>query len=734
MVQKGRKEQWHETGSDALTLSLHELLIARREEIVSSFVRGVQQKKLSPERATRSVLVDHIPIFLDEIGAELARLVARTSLEAVDVHAIAREHGGQRWQLGYDLEDLVREYSVLMHAILEAARSAGVVPSIDEFDLLTRFMGIGVAAATSEYVRSREEQLRARQADLEFLKEAGELLNSSLDYRSTLGRVTRLLVPRLAELCIVRLNAADPDETPMAHVDPTKLELMRRVERGFASANGPPLHAAVAQSGEAMMVDALSPSFFDAAAQTPEHLADLRALAARSWIVVPLKINDSVFGTITLARGESGRPYGQGELLLVQELALAAAGAIDNARLYELSREERARAEAATRTKDEFVATVSHELRTPLNVIIGWVRLLRSGMLSEARREQALDVIERNANAQGQLVSDLLDISRVITGKIRLEPAQVDLANLVVLVLEDARLALEAKRLRVETSLSEEGAAIMRGDAERLRQIVWNLLLNAVKFTPKEGQVWITLRRVESDLELTVRDSGIGIAAGFLPHIFDSFRQSDPRTTRAQGGLGLGLSIVKHLVDLHGGSIVARSDGIGKGAEFVVRLPVSPLISATLGIRRVPATSVARVTLGRPEVLAGSSVLVVDDEEDARELLRVVIEACDAQVYTASSVREALDLLMTTHVDLLVSDIGMPEEDGYSLIRAVRSLPVEAKSTIPAIALTAFAQLDDRTRALLAGFNLHMTKPVEPAELLTALADLSTHPGSKAEQ
>jgi signal transduction histidine kinase/ActR/RegA family two-component response regulator len=712
---------------------LHELLIERRDEIVTSFVREVQSKGLPPGPAPRSLLVDHIPVFLEEIGSELARLNARSSLDAVDVHDIGRQHGEQRWQMGYDLEDVVREYSALMHAILEAASAARVSIAIQEFDLLARFMGVGVAAATSEYVRSREEQLRARQADLEFLKEAGELLNSSLDYRSTFARLTRLLVPRLADCCVVRLNGSDPDETPMAHVDPSKLELMRRIERGFATGSGPPTHAAVVQSGEALMVEERPPAFFEENARNAEHLADLRALAGHSWIVVPLKLKEHVFGTITLARGESAVRYGRSDLLLAQELARSAATAIDNARLYELSREERARAESATRTKDEFVAMVSHELRTPLNVIIGWVRLLRSGSLSAEKREHALSVIERNSNAQSQIVSDLLDISRVITGRIRLEPAQVDLSNLVVLVLEDARLAVEAKRLHVATALPREGDAIMRGDAERIRQIIWNLLLNAIKFTPKEGQIWVTLRRIDSDLELSVRDSGVGIAPEFLPHIFDSFRQFDARSTRAHGGLGIGLSIARHLVDLHGGSISARSEGIGRGAEFVLRLPVSPLISSTLGIAKVPATSLARPSFARPEILAGLTILVVDDEEDARDLLRAVIESCDAKVHTASSVREALAAFSTEHVDLLVSDIGMPDEDGYALIRAVRGLPTAAKASVPAIALTAYTQLEDRQRALLAGFNLHMTKPVEPAELLTALADLSTHVPRKSE-
>jgi signal transduction histidine kinase/ActR/RegA family two-component response regulator len=713
---------------------LHEILSEQREAIVALFVRDVQRKALSPERTTRAVLVDHIPDFLAEIGSELSRLRARSSLDAVDVHEIGRQHGEQRWQVGYDLEDVVREYSVLTNAILEVARSANVAISIDEFELLTRFMSVGVAAATSEYVRSSEEQLRSRQADLEFLKEAGELLSSSLDYRSTLSRLTRLLVPRLADFCVVRLQGVAADEVPMAHVDPAKVEVMRKIERAFSSTNGPPTHAAVMHSGEGVLVAALPPSFLEERADTPEQLAHLGDLGARSWIVVPLKIKDSVFGTLTLARGEAKARYVQSDLLLAQELASSAAASIDNARLYELSMQERSRAETATRAKDEFVAMVSHELRTPLNVIVGWIRLLRSGTLPPERREQALEVVERNANAQSQLVSDLLDISRVITGKIRLEPAQVDLVSVVSLVLEDARLALESKRLGLETSLPTEGAAIMRGDGERLRQIIWNLLIHAIKFTPKGGSVRVQLRRVESDWELSVSDSGIGLAPEFLPHLFDAFRQSDSRSTRRHGGLGIGLTIVKHLVDLHGGAIAAQSDGVGKGATFLVRLPISPLISATLGVTKVPATSrKPPPALSRPEVLAGLNVLVVDDEPDARELLRVVIESCDAKVHSAGSAQEALTLLASEPVDLLVSDIGMPNEDGYSLIRKVRSLPHPLRATIPAVALTAYAQVDDRTNALLAGFNLHLAKPVEPAELLTALADLCAHRTAKSE-
>jgi signal transduction histidine kinase/ActR/RegA family two-component response regulator len=707
-------------------MSLKHILSDCRDDILAKFVREVERRDLPPAGLPPSVLVDHIPLFLDEISEELARFDgARLTRDALDVTAMARQHGEQRWKLGYDLQAVIREYGVLRHAVLETARAEQSPLSLDEADVLARYLNLGIASAAAEYVRSSEERLKARQADLEFLCEAGELLSSSLDFQSTLARLTRLLVPRLADYCVVHLDGYSAEEIPIAHVDPAKSEVLRDVLRGFAE-QGSHSHSEVVRTGKSMLFESAPPGLLEGVAKTPAHLALMRRLAPCSWLVVPLQIKTSVFGSITLAWSDSGRHYTQSDLLLAEELARRAAAAIDNARLYELSRTERARAEAATRTKDEFVAMVSHELRTPLNVIMGWVRLLRSGSLSEQTREQALEVVERNANAQSQLVADLLDISRVITGKIRIDPAQVDLGNLVDLVLEDARFALEAKRLELHVDFTEQ-PTVMRGDGERLRQVVWNLLINAIKFTPKGGRIWVTLRRVESDLELTVRDSGVGIAPEVLPHIFDSFRQADSKTTRAHGGLGLGLSIAKHLVDLHGGSVEAHSAGLDQGASFVVRLPVSPLISATVGVGKVAVITPRPPELARPAALAGVSVLVVDDEQDARDLLRIVLESCEVEVHEAASVREALAQIERERVDLIVSDIGMPEEDGYSLIRSIRALPSKEKASIPAIALTAFARNEDRTRALLEGFNVHMAKPVEPAELLLALADLSGH-------
>jgi signal transduction histidine kinase/CheY-like chemotaxis protein len=480
------------------------------------------------------------------------------------------------------------------------------------------------------------------------------------------------------------------------------------------------------KSGAPELVTDVTEELLQTLGRTPAELALLRELDTCSWLIVPLRVQQHMFGALTLGYSVSRRQYRASDLVLATDLARRASVAIDNARLYQLSQQERSRVESATRAKDEFVAMVSHELRTPLNAILGWTRLMRGGTLPESKREHAFEVIERNANAQNQLVNDLLDISRAITGKIRIFPSQVDVANIVDVALEDARLALEAKRQQVHTVL-ERRHATMRGDADRLRQIVWNLLNNAIKFTPKGGEIHVEMHRVESDLELIVRDTGVGIAADFLPHVFDSFRQSDSSATRVHGGLGIGLSITKHLVDLHGGSIEVQSPGIGKGATFTVRLPISPLLTTTLGVSQVPATQGEPARAFAPADLHGLSVLVVDDEADARELIGYLLETCGATVHQAGSAAAALDVLDSTAPDIIISDIGMPGEDGYSLIWSIRTLGHEAKRNIPAIALTAFARNEDRARALVAGFNLHIAKPVEPSALIQAILDLAAH-------
>ena len=707
---------------------LAQILENNRDQIVSRFVAEVQRKDLSPAGVARSLLVDHIPKFIDEIIAEITRLNSiGMSQDASDTSETARQHGEQRWSLGYDLDALIREYGVLRHGILLTAKEAGASISIDEFDILAKCLSVGVSEAATEYAKYRDAQLDAQKANLEFLAEAGQLVSSSLDYRSTLSRLTGLLVPRLADWCAVAIEGIGNHEMPIAHVDPAKVELLRTIyELHPLPSHSPHSYEAVVRSGEPQLVSSMDPSVFERNAATAEHRALLHQLNSCSWITVPLRIQGNIFGALTLAYSDSGRHYDESDLLLAGEVARRAAAAIDNARLYELSQKERSRVEAATRAKDEFVAMVSHELRTPLNAILGWLRLMRSGTLPDSKHEHAFDVIERNANAQNRLVADLLDISRVITGKIRINPSQVDLANVVDMAVEGVRPAADAKRIDIEATL-ERGSTLMRGDGDRLQQVVWNLLANSVKFTPKGGKVCIRLRRVESHLEIVVRDNGEGIAGAFLPHVFDSFRQSDTTSSRPHGGLGIGLSICKHLVELHGGVIEARSPGSGQGATFVVRLPISPLVSTTLGISRVPATKETAVRLSLPSGLDGIRVLVVDDEPDARDLVAYVLETCGMEVHVAGSAREAMIDLASFTPHVIISDIGMPDEDGYSFIRSVRTLPADEKKNIPAIALTAFARNEDRTRALVEGFNHHMAKPVEPATLVRAVVDLAGH-------
>ena len=707
------------------TVDLANLLKERRDEIVARFVAEVRQKNLPPAGVARPRLVDHIPAFLDETAAELSRAQGpRPSHEAIETRAIASAHGVQRWALGYDLQSIVREYGLLRQSILETARDHGVPISLEQFDALGRCLSLGVGEAVSSYERYRDEELNAEKANLQYLADAGQLLSASLDQRSTIASLLRLIIPRMADWCAVHVEGMAPEDQPVAHVDPASVETIRKIYGRFPSSPDAGYgFAEVIRSGTPVLVTEVPEGWLEGHAESPEHLEILRRINTCSWMIVPLRVQEHTFGALTLAYSDSRRRYKTADLVLAGDLARRAAAAIDNARLYELSQNERSRVEAATRAKDEFVAMVSHELRTPLNAILGWVRITRSGRLDEPKRAHAFEVIERNAVALNQLVADLLDISRAMTGRIRLNPSQVDLGGIVDLVVEEARLALEAKRIQVHTQLDRE-RAVMRGDGERLQQIVWNLVTNALKFTPKGGEIRITLQRVESDLELTVHDTGVGISSDFLPHVFDSFRQSDSSTTRVHGGLGIGLSITKHLVDLHGGSITAFSEGAGKGAAFVVRLPISPVVSTTLGVPKVPATTQGPPPSGAFEDLAGVRVLVVDDDSDARELVTVVLEMSGVEVRAAGTATEALALLEEATPDVVISDIGLPDRDGYALIRSIRTLADDGKKNVPVIALTAFAHNDDRTRALVAGFNRHLGKPVEPAALVKAVADV----------
>jgi signal transduction histidine kinase len=394
----------------------------------------------------------------------------------------------------------------------------------------------------------------------------------------------------------------------------------------------------------------------------------------------------------------------------------------ERARLLVLEQHARRQAEEANRIKDEFLATLSHELRTPLNAILGWAQMLRMTRLDEATAGRAFETIERNARAQAQLISDLLDVSRIITGKLRLEQKPVDLAAVVDAVLDTVRPAAEAKGIPVTVHLDRPVDPVS-GDPDRLQQVIWNLLANAIKFTPREGRVEVYLRQTEGNVELQVVDTGSGIRPEFLPFVFDRFRQAESTTTRSHGGLGLGLSIVRHLVELHGGTVAVESAGEGRGATFTVALPVRPAFLPVPG-RETAAPPAAAGGAWDTRLLDGVRVLVVEDEEDTRELLVRALERSGAEVEAAASVAEAFTLLDRRLPDVLVSDIGMPEEDGYSLIRKLRARGPERGGILPAAALTAYARSEDRVQALQAGFHTHIAKPVDPYELVCLVARL----------
>ncbi len=400
-----------------------------------------------------------------------------------------------------------------------------------------------------------------------------------------------------------------------------------------------------------------------------------------------------------------------------------------------LAREQIARAEAesANRMKDEFLATVSHELRTPLNAIIGWTHLLRNTRLDKATAARAIETIERNAKSQAQLVEDILDVSRVITGKLRLNIGPVDVASIINAAVDSVQLAADSKNIQLEITL-DPSARHIPGDCIRLQQVVWNLLSNAIKFTPSGGRVEVRLEHAGPDVQIKVSDTGQGVNSTFLPFIFDRFRQADGTSTRRHGGLGLGLAIVRHLVELHGGTVSADSAGEGCGATFTIRLPHTvtnsrPAQKPNTG-SLLPAEE-TRTDLKRIPSLDGLQIMLVDDEPDNLQILNVVLAEHGAKVFAASSVAEALEALQCYQPDILVSDLAMPGEDGYSLISKVRASEAESGKQLLAIALTAYVRVEDRARALAAGFNMFVPKPVELNELITAIANLAESSASR---
>jgi PAS domain S-box-containing protein len=615
------------------------------------------------------------------------------------------------------------------HTIVIARGAGGEETPIDCSGAPIRDPSGSVSGVVLVFRNVAPDKRRTTQRDI--LAEVTSTLAGSLDLEATLARVASLLVPRFADWCAVELKKAEgggTEQLAVAHVDPKKVayaeELRRKYPPDPAAPSGVPN---VLRTGKAEHYPDIPDELLVEGAKDAEHLRISRELALRSAIIVPLTARGKTFGALTMVYAESGRRYTETDVAFAQQLADRAALAVDNARLFSQERAAREMADTATRLKDEFLATLSHELRTPLTAVLGWSRMLSDGTLDDAKKTRALATIDRNAVAMAQLVDDLLDVSRIISGKLRIDSVPTALAPIVDSAIESVKPAAQAKAIVIKTNL--EDASPVMGDARRLQQVIWNLLSNAVKFTPRGGRVEVTVARKDSTLELCVVDTGKGIAESFLPFVFDRFRQQDASFTRSAGGLGLGLAITRHLVELHGGTIEAESEGKDRGAKFVIRLPIAAVASpGTVPVvvpRQVEAlVRPAPAEIERPPELRGKKVLVVDDDDDARNLVATVLTTCGCDVATASSVGEAMARFDDMKPDVVVSDIGMPNEDGFELIKRIRARPADRGGKVPAAALTAYARADDRRRVLAAGFVTHVVKPVDPSELVAVIASL----------
>jgi PAS domain S-box-containing protein len=549
-----------------------------------------------------------------------------------------------------------------------------------------------------------------------FLARANELFASSLDYRETLRNVTFLAVPRIADWCAVDMVEAGGDRLwdrlVVAHVDPAKIALAEEFQRKFPpDPETSPIYR-VMRTGVSELVSYVSEEMLVKGARSEEHLRMIRELGIMSFMIVPLRSRAEVIGTITFVA--SDRRYSPQDLTQAEELAYRASVAIENARLYSA-------AQAASRAKDEFLATLSHELRTPMTAVLGWARMLKLG-LSESEAQVAVDAIEQSASAQAQLIEDVLDVSRIMSGKLTFDPRPTDLRTVAQAAITTVHPAATAKGIEILTSIPPM-LPLVSGDEGRLQQIIWNLLSNAIKFTPKSGSVTLRIVHAGSVVRLIVSDTGEGIAPAFLPYVFEPFRQADNSTTRPHGGIGLGLAIVRSLVEMHGGRVRADSEGKQRGATFTLELPVMEAAPAILPLQRsersvLPAASTSLASL------LDVTVLVVDDQQFTRDVVAAILRRSGAAVETASSVREGLLSFRRIEPDVVVCDIAMPDEDGYVFLREVRARP-DAFRTTPIVALTAFGRPDDRLHALNAGFDAYLKKPVDPAELAETVQRLT---------
>ncbi|MBD2185523.1 PAS domain-containing hybrid sensor histidine kinase/response regulator [Aerosakkonema funiforme] len=616
---------------------------------------------------------------------------------------------------------------------------------------------VGVGRDITKLHRAEEAQ--------RFLAEASKVLTATLDYETTLRSVARLAVPYLADYCAIFVweDGGQIRLVAFAHKDRSQERLLEELQSYPLDSNSNAPVAQVLRSGQPLLIEDVCNytasllnvaseagsegnifKLFEAQGSDVDRYRFMGELAPKSLVVVPLVARGRTLGVISFTGTESRCRYQPSDLALAEDLAYRAALAFDNARLY-------TQAQEANRIKDEFLAIVSHELRTPLNAILGWATLLRKRQFDRATSDRALETIERNARSQSELIEDLLDVSRMLRGKVSLSLHPIDLVAVMEAATEAVRPSAQDKGIELKLLCQDRGCTVS-GDFNRLQQVVWNLLSNAIKFTASGGKVEVQLEKLQiSDLrwqiehknsalylqseisnlkfnpsarsyaQITVSDTGKGISPQFLPYVFDRFRQADSTTTRAHGGLGLGLAIVRHLVELHGGTVKAESAGEGLGATFTVYLP---LLEQTKIVREPNSSPTPSLPHSPTLPLSGVRVLVVDDEPDTLEFLKAALSQYGAQVKAVTSVSSALEALAEWNPDVLVSDIGMPHEDGYDLIRKVRALESQTGGMLPTVALTAYAMETDRTKVLAAGFDRHLAKPVDADELVGAIVQL----------
>jgi PAS domain S-box-containing protein len=561
---------------------------------------------------------------------------------------------------------------------------------------------VAVAIDVTERRRVEQEQ--------RFLADASRILSASLEFEATLSELAQLVMPMFGDYCFIDVLCDDGSFNRVALVvaDSARSVVADALRKYPASLGFDSPAARAIRGGEPIVVNDCPPELLSRAAQTPEHLNLLERFGVCAFMMAPLRARGRTLGLLTVGACDSRRKYGPRDMALAADLSSRAGLALDNALLYRHAQE-------ANRLKEDFLATLSHELRTPLNALLGWTQMLKSPALDEATRRRALESVERNAQAQAVLINDLLDVSRVMSGKLRLEERRVDLQAVVLAAADAVRPAVRAREIDLAVSLTPLDGDVI-GDPDRLQQVIWNLLANAVKFTPSHGRVEVSVEATGGAVQIVVTDTGAGIDPAFLPHVFERFRQGDSSTTRLHGGLGLGLAIVRHLVDLHGGTVTAESEGLGHGSRFVVTLPVRLQTSAE-GVQRA-------LDQEATATLRGVRVLAVDDDQDSRELVLLILRSAGAEVMVVSSAVTALDVVDSFNPHVLVSDIAMPGMDGYTFVRELA-----ARDSAPrplAIALTACAAPEDVRRATEAGFAMHLSKPADYERLVRVIGDLQT--------